>query len=286
MIVGLLGQAGSGKDTVADFMVKHHGFVKVAFADPLKRICQDVFGFTDEQLWGPSEKRNAPDPRWPRGAERYREAAESAFKNGKARAELVGEDWKSDAAVQEYFIDALEYACEGWLTPRHALQQLGSEWGRSCSPDVWVRYALSVHRRLQNGDGIYDFRRGFSTVSFVGDAPDAWVRAKKDIVISDVRFRNETVLLQQAGAKVTRIVRKERPDTKPTARLILGELPETLAELMQTSFLLPRSAAGHISETEQKELPDELFDHHLINGGNSLDLLEAAVVGLVQTIRG
>lgn len=32
MLVGICGQAGSGKDTVADFLCQHHSFVKVAFA--------------------------------------------------------------------------------------------------------------------------------------------------------------------------------------------------------------------------------------------------------------
>ncbi|NQW92674.1 MAG: hypothetical protein HQ446_01310 [Polaromonas sp.] len=35
-IIGLSGPAGSGKDTVADLLVKHAGFTKMAFADPLR----------------------------------------------------------------------------------------------------------------------------------------------------------------------------------------------------------------------------------------------------------
>ena len=36
MIIGLSGWARSGKDTVANHLVKNHGFVKMAFADPMK----------------------------------------------------------------------------------------------------------------------------------------------------------------------------------------------------------------------------------------------------------
>lgn len=36
MIIGLMGYARSGKDTVADYLVRHHGFVKMAFADPMR----------------------------------------------------------------------------------------------------------------------------------------------------------------------------------------------------------------------------------------------------------
>ena len=54
-LLGICGKAGSGKDTAAAYLIEKHGFVKLAFADPLKRFAKGVFGFTSEQLWGPSE---------------------------------------------------------------------------------------------------------------------------------------------------------------------------------------------------------------------------------------
>ena len=36
ILVGLTGRAGSGKDTVADWFVKHHKFKKMSFAQPIK----------------------------------------------------------------------------------------------------------------------------------------------------------------------------------------------------------------------------------------------------------
>lgn len=35
-IVGIAGPAGAGKDTVADYLVAHHGFTKISMAGPLK----------------------------------------------------------------------------------------------------------------------------------------------------------------------------------------------------------------------------------------------------------
>jgi hypothetical protein len=36
MLIGLSGYARSGKDTVADYLVKNYGFTRMAFADPMK----------------------------------------------------------------------------------------------------------------------------------------------------------------------------------------------------------------------------------------------------------
>lgn len=64
MIISITGNMGVGKDTMADYIVSKYGFVKVSMADPFKRIAKEVYEFTDEQLWGPSQTRNADDTRY------------------------------------------------------------------------------------------------------------------------------------------------------------------------------------------------------------------------------
>jgi hypothetical protein len=133
VLLGLSGVAGAGKDTAANILVDL-GFVKISLAMPMKFICKELFDFSDEQLWGPSEARNAPDPRY------------------------------------------------GGLTPRHALQTLGTEWGRACWPDIWVNRALKDARWYFDYDAL-------------------------GVVVPDVRFRNERAAIETAGGEVWRIVR-------------------------------------------------------------------------------
>lgn len=62
MIIGVLGRKGSGKDTIADHIVKKYNFEKMQFAEPLKNACKVLFDFTDEQLYG--SLKETIDPQW------------------------------------------------------------------------------------------------------------------------------------------------------------------------------------------------------------------------------
>lgn len=136
MIIGLVGKSGSGKDTVAQLLYAR----RMSFADPLKEFCQQVFGWDTETLWGASDRRNQPDPRYTR-------------------------------------------PCGLPLTPRYALQTLGSNWGRSCDPDIWVTLGLRRARQYQE------------------DNPGAVV------VFTDCRYVNEARAIREAGGEVWRIIR-------------------------------------------------------------------------------
>lgn len=65
MLIGLCGYKGSGKDTVADILVKDYGFVKKSFAEPLKEGLKSLFDLSDEQLHD-SEQKELLDQRWNR----------------------------------------------------------------------------------------------------------------------------------------------------------------------------------------------------------------------------
>lgn len=51
-VIAFLARAGSGKSTAADYLIEHHGAVRVSFAGPLKELARGLMDFNDEQLFG------------------------------------------------------------------------------------------------------------------------------------------------------------------------------------------------------------------------------------------
>lgn len=197
-----VGIAGAGKDTVAARLKDRHGFSVVSLADPVKRICQEVFSFSEAQLWGPSEERSKPDERYPR----------------------------SDGT---------------FLTPRHALQQLGTEWGRGCYENAWVDLALQAARTLM-GSSIARYSRT-DGVSFFGGQHHLG-RPALGVAIPDVRFLNEVQAIKKAGGLVIRVAR-----------------PATSDKMTDT----------HSSEQEALSILDSEMDFVIRNEGSLADLFEA-----------
>lgn len=80
MIIGITGKKRAGKDTAAEYLTSI-GFVLYRFADPIKRLCADIFLWDDEHING--DYKETVDERWgisPRkaqqlvGTELFREA--------------------------------------------------------------------------------------------------------------------------------------------------------------------------------------------------------------------
>lgn len=65
-LIVLSGVAGAGKDSVARQLMTAHGWESYSLAGPMKRFAADMFGFSDDQLYGASKFRNEPDPKWAR----------------------------------------------------------------------------------------------------------------------------------------------------------------------------------------------------------------------------
>lgn len=225
-IVGLCGQAGSGKDLVADFFVEK-GFAKVAFSDPMKRFVQYLFDLDDEQLWGPSETRNE----------------ELAF----TEEEWIGITQRMEQEAWD-FVEEMQVSCQvpallglwDWLgvlyhsqkvSPRIFLQTLGTEWGRTLDPLVWVDYLHRVIRPQLEVGCSYSAQEGAGSVgeSFAG------------IIIPDHRFANEITATREVGGYMIRVHRPGRPQE-----------------------MTDPGIQGHASEKEQETLAADFFHSELL----------------------
>lgn len=220
MIIGISGVAGAGKDTSADFLVKNHGFAKVALADKVKRLAMSTFHFTIDQLWG--SKKNDIDLRYPRDDHEF---------DSEGKCQCCGWELPGDSNLNHL----PEYK-QCYLTPRFALQRLGTEWGRTCYWNIWIDEALKIANQLLLGGYAYTKHLG------VVEAPVS--ESPKGVVFSDIRFRNEVWQLKEKGHKLIRLTR---------------------------STTIPGALAGHISETEMSTIPDSDFDYVIDNKAPVVD---------------
>lgn len=168
-VLGVGGKAGSGKDTVCDYLVSEFGFQKIALATPLKKIVAEVFPkFPSDHLYGSSPLRSVPCSEYPLSG--------NCPMCGRRMAFVDLQTWECRCGFQH----------GAFLTPRLALQTLGTEWGRRLYPNVWVDYAFSQIEQM-SGDRF---------------------------CISDVRFQNEVEGIRKNGGAILRILRGRAAEPK------------------------------------------------------------------------
>ena len=113
-IIGIVGFIGSGKDTVADYLVNFHGYKRESFANSLKDAVATVFGWPRELLEGRTKE-----------SREWRETRD---------------EWWSKRLKQD-------------ITPRYVLQYWGTEVVRKgFHDDMWV--ASLENRLLNSKDDI------------------------------------------------------------------------------------------------------------------------------------
>lgn len=246
-IIAISGKAGSGKDTVAEYLVEKHNFTKIAFADPIKRFAKDVFSFNVDELWGPSDYRNADV------AVNWEHCREQLFLEGKLWLHHLN-PCKKMAEVDIQFaklvnwFDDLHAKYPGMVSPRVVLQTLGTEYGRVALGDhVWVDYLLDVAEAVLMPGHTY------TAVSGLSSTP-----VPTGVVISDLRFLNEIKAVSAHGGKIIQVERKSEKD-------VVG-------------------VAGHASEKEQEQFSAEHFDF-LINNNGTIEELYSAVDVFVGSLK-
>lgn len=110
MIVGVAGFIGSGKDTIADYLITFKGFKRMSFAEPLKDAVAAIFGWDRDLLEGTTK---------------------------------YSREWRDK--VDTWWSERLDIK---HLTPRWVLQQWGTEVGRRAfHDDIWI---ASIENRLRS----------------------------------------------------------------------------------------------------------------------------------------
>ena len=120
MIIGVCGFIGSGKDTIADYLVNFHGFRRESFANSLKDAVAAVFGWDRTMLEGRTKQ-----------AREWREQRD--------------EWWSSRLGME--------------ITPRHVLQYWGTEvCRRGFHDDIWIASVENKLRTSKDDIVISDCR--------------------------------------------------------------------------------------------------------------------------------
>lgn len=173
IVIGLHGKAGSGKDTVADYMVQNYGFTKLSFAGPLKSAVCELFALDPgvfenrilkEQVvedWGKS-------PRWLAqwlGADILRNQIDEAIfvKNMVRR---IGE---RDRVV----ISDVRFANEADM-----VHELG---GRVWKLDAGARLGASSHIGTEEGAHITEKELPLELVDTIVDTSVPWNETKEEV---------------------------------------------------------------------------------------------------------
>lgn len=244
ILLGVAGLAQSGKDTVADYLVKNYNFSKVALADPIKRAAMEWWDFSEEALWGVSDLRNEPDTRYPLGyliGSAVICTEEGLLNNqpGIITCRAADDCWcvKFDFGSSKFVcLESNLKLVTPFLTPRTCLQQIGTEGARTVDPKVWTRLGLKAAKQLLKGSCKYNRVKGNLESEENCDG----------VAFSDVRFEDEVDEILDAGGFVVRL---KRPNTGLTGK-----------------------AGEHSSEAGQANIPDSKFSAILDNTGTIKDL--------------
>lgn len=197
MIVCLSGFKGSGKDTVANYLIENYNAIRVAFADPLKDSVAEEFGIDRSSLDDPKRKES-PIPTMPvNPKDGFSEMiAEFMFKEFRTSRGLQAFNFTYHE--KQFYGDVEGYGLSSlYWTPR-ALAILKGSVNRSVRSDFWTSKAFGIMQAELNEN------------------------SEQIIVVSDLRYKSEMVQLKERFGDKAVFIRinrfKESPSSDPSER--------------------------------------------------------------------
>ena len=189
MILALSAFKGSGKDTLADYLVQRHDFVRVAFADPLKDQVAEMFSIPRDTLDDPNFKEspllNFPVKPQDDYSKMIANFMVKEFRSREGKTSQVFFASSGEGIVQDAN-GRPQYETLYW-TPRALAILIGSTM-RSTDSSHWVKQAIKkIHEQ------------------------------NKNVVITDLRYKSEiNQLKEEFGDKVV-TVRISRYESSPSS---------------------------------------------------------------------
>lgn len=309
-MVCISGFSGTGKDEVALRLVREHGAVQTGLADPAKRHMHDLYGWSEEQLFGPSAFRNAGDERYPKEISRelglaFFGDAERVRDNPDLRLRENVREGKRYYALQSRHIPEVEDVPGGkdrppawpacpwvpgalgmatffvehdhprfFLSPREALQQYCEKMNQ-LHLDTWIRKGIDVHAQLAE----------VHQLDALGSGSEAFMRYSYTrmggVVEND--SGDGTNWRTTDGTFITCFADFRHKHEVRLARRAPGRgIVPVLIRVKRPSVPVP--PFDHRSETEQTEIPDSMFDFVVDNDG-TLEELREKVDRIVKTMK-
>lgn len=100
------------------------------------------------------------------------------------------------------------------ISPRKLMQTIGTEWGRSIHPDLWV---LALIRSIDEAIKLS-----------AQHLPSRFWGSRADFVIPDVRFENEAKAIRDRGGVIIHVHRSGLPDDAHVSERGIEQLPDDI----------------------------------------------------------
>jgi hypothetical protein len=290
------GFARAGKDEIAKRLISNHKAKQANLADPAKRHLADLYGFTEDQLFGNTKDQG--DFRYPKNY--FDECGlEPVDLNTTLPSSLIGtlkkdvSYWRCESRKipTGISVENLPYVPlrlgnayiyiptvhqSFWLSPIEALQKY-CELMNQMYLDSWIEKATRIHEHLtdievRSDNGKVEIVRKFSYHRMTG-----LIKTKEneylddDFIItcaSDFRHRHEFKYVSKCPKEL---------DTDSPQNFIPVFVRVKRPSIKEPPF-------NHRSETEQTKIPDSEF-HHIINNDGNLEELRLQVDKMVERVK-
>lgn len=182
-ILGCSGKQGSGKDTLANFLIRNSSELfgedatvkKYYFAQGLKDLLTDFLNIPKELVWGTDDDKNKATHILWENLPHYQEL------ENEERIRLFNDSMYPGASttIEEFEAELARRRPKGAMTVRQVLEHVGTEIFRRMYPRVWIERCLNTIRK---------------------ESPTL-------AVIADLRFPDEADAIREAGGKLIRLTR-------------------------------------------------------------------------------